>query len=172
MTDLIKQARVTWKSIVALATALAGALSAANVAGFDLPPGLSKIMVAVGVGALFVERLAETVDNYVLKKWGSISPAGRAELELIFAKLRPELEKIADPVDIELKKIIDAAKRDVAVVEKDAEAWIDPAELAKAKATLNAAGYDAVVSPNAPLSPTPAPPAPTPQPVATTGRID
>jgi len=150
VTDLIKQAKVTWKDIVGILSVLAGTLTQANVASLGLPSAVSKILIIAGFALVAISRVAETVDNYVLKKWASLTPAGRAELELIYQKLLPELNKVAKPIDTELVKV---------------------------KTLLNEAGYSVVVDPNAPVVANPAPPAPTPQAVATTqvattGRAD
>lgn len=150
MTELVTDAKITWKSIVALATALAGALSAANVAGFDLPPSLSKAMVLVGVGALVIERLAETVDNFVKVKWGSEAPA-----------LRGDLARAATVVQaVPAVKLAEDRIAGVAdTVVKDVEVEVDKA-MKDLAGLLGIAGKGPVTV--EPINP--APPAPTPQP--------
>ena len=63
--------KLTWKSIVGLLAALAGALSASSVATFGLPTSVSNILILIGGFILAAERIADAIDNSVAAGTGA-----------------------------------------------------------------------------------------------------
>ncbi len=65
--NILKQlavVKVTWKDAVGFLAALAGSLSAANVANLGLSPSASHVLITVGLVLIAVCRVADAIDYH------------------------------------------------------------------------------------------------------------
>lgn len=108
---MLTDAKFTWKSLLAVLSALAGSLSAANVAGLHLPTAVSVALVAIGGAILSWERLAEAIDNAVKSWWASLPQSAQTELEHVAATV--EHAKLTEDARKELADLLAEARAEI-----------------------------------------------------------
>jgi hypothetical protein len=112
---MLQNAKFTWKSSVGLLSALAGALTATNIAALHLPPSVSAALVAAGVGLLAFERAAEALDNAVKTWWESLPASTRSGIEdfahvvdqeAVIQEIRQKADRMVTDVRNDLENLV------------------------------------------------------------------